>query len=135
MKSNPECTSSLITPFSTPSSGPATDSTLPQDDLRTLVSWERKWLMSFNIEKCHQLTVTKKRNRIPISYTLHKQILERVTHPKYLEVDLTENLWGEGGRRGGTHSVICSKSQQSEYLHIQKPEGMPNCCTDTLLLV
>ena len=44
-----------------------TDSIQLQDDPRTLESWERRWLMSFNVENCHQLAVTKKRNRIPTS--------------------------------------------------------------------
>ena len=44
------------------------------------------------LQKCHQLTVTKKRNRIPTSYTLHNQTLEGVTSAKYLGVELTENL-------------------------------------------
>ena len=50
-----------------------TDSTQLQENLRTLESLEKMWLMSFNAAKCHQMTVTKKRNRIPTSYTLHTQ--------------------------------------------------------------
>ena len=38
-----------------------TDSAQPHDDLRTLEPWERRWLMPFNEEKCHQLTVTKEK--------------------------------------------------------------------------
>ena len=53
-----------------------TDSTQLQDDLRMLESWERRWLTSFNLKKCRQLTVTKKRDKIPISYTLHNQTLK-----------------------------------------------------------
>ena len=67
------------------------DSTQLHDDLRTLESWERRWL-SFNVEKCYPLTVAKKRNRIPTSYTLHNQTVERVTTDKYLGAELTENL-------------------------------------------
>ena len=52
--------------------------------------------MSFNVEKCHHLTVTEKRNRIPTSYTVNKKTLERVASAKYLGVELTENLhWGK----------------------------------------
>ena len=43
---------------------------------------KRWWSMSFHIEKCHQLTVTKKRYRIPTSYTLRNQTLVRVTSVK-----------------------------------------------------
>ena len=48
--------------------------------------------MSFDVEKCHHLTVTEKRNRIPTSYTVNNKTLERVASAKYLGVELTENL-------------------------------------------
>ena len=52
--------------------------------------------MSFKVEKHHQLTVTKKRNRTPTSYTLHNQTFERVASAKYLGAELTKNLhWKE----------------------------------------
>ena len=68
--------------------------------------------MSFNIEKCHQLTVIKKRNRIPTSYTLHNQTLERVASTKYLGVEFTENLhWGN------TSSPLLQKPARLVHLH------------------
>ena len=72
-----------------------TDSTQLHDNLRIPESWERRWLLSFNVGKCPQLTVTEKRNRIPTSYTLYNQILEGVTSVKYLGVELKENLHWE----------------------------------------
>ena len=52
--------------------------------------------MSFEVEKCHHLTVTKKRNRIPTSYTVNNKTLERVASAKYLGAELTKNLhWKE----------------------------------------
>ena len=52
--------------------------------------------MSFNVEKCHQQTVTKKRNRIPTSYTLYNQTFERLASAKYFGVELTKILlWGK----------------------------------------
>ena len=48
--------------------------------------------MSFNVEKCHQLTVTKKMKRILTSYTLHNKTLERVASTKCLGVELTGNF-------------------------------------------
>ena len=102
-----------------------TDSTQLQEDLRTLVSWEGRWLISFNVEKCHQLTLTKKWNRIPTRYILHNQ-----TH------DSCEVPWSRVERKPPleeTHPINCSKSQQNEPLRTQEPEGMPNCCPDTLL--
>ena len=50
---------------------------------------ERRWVMSFDIVKCHQLTAIKKRNRIHTSYTLYNQILERLTSTMYFGVELT----------------------------------------------
>ena len=105
-----------------------TYSTQLQGDLRILEFWERWQLVSSNIEKCHQLTVTKKRNRIPTSYTLHNQTLERVTSAKYLELELMENFHG-----GETHPVNCCKCHHSERLCIQEAAGMPTCCPDILL--
>ena len=52
--------------------------------------------MSFNVEKCHQLTVTNKKNRIPTSYIPQNKTLEQVANAMYLRVELTENLhWGK----------------------------------------
>ena len=34
---------------------------------------------------------------------------------------------------GETHPLICYKSHQSEHFCKQEPEGMPNCCRDSLL--
>ena len=48
--------------------------------------------MSFNREKCHQLTVTK---NIPTMYTLHNQTHKRVTSAKCLGVQLTEAHYWE----------------------------------------
>ena len=129
----------------------------------------RSWCPS-TVDNCHQLTITKKRNKIPNRCTLHNQCpptsrmvtywpsprkgtrsptgalfttnvlrcrellptdrhqkkgtrsppaLERVTSAKCL-----------GGRvvreppLGEAHPLNCCKSQQSERLRIQEPEGM-----------
>ena len=55
-----------------------------QADLKKLEEWESKWQMSFNVQKCYLLTVTKKHNSIPTSYSLHNHTLERVPEAKYL---------------------------------------------------
>ena len=51
--------------------------------------------MAFNVEKCHLLSVTRKKARIETmcsyTYTLHNQTLERVTEAKYqVGASLTE---------------------------------------------
>ena len=69
--------------------------------------------MSFDVENCYQRTVTKKKG------TRSPPALERVTSAKCL-----------GGRvvreppLGEAHPLNCCKSQQSECLRIQEPEGM-----------
>ena len=88
-----------------------------------------RWLMSFNVEKCHRLYVIKNRNRIPISYILPNQTLERVGSTKHRGVELAESR-----HRGETHPVNCCKIKQSECLCIQGPEGIPSCCPHTPVL-
>ena len=98
-----------------------TYSTQLQGDLRILEFWERWQLVSSNIEKCHQLTVTKKRNRIPTSYTLHNQTLERVTSAKYLELELMENF------HGGKHiqSTAANATTVSAFAYRKQQECPP----------
>ena len=97
-----------------------------QHDLRTLESWERRWLMSFYVTS-------------PTDNDQEKEQDPHELHPPQLNPlescqckvpwsrELTENLhWGK-------HPVICCKSWQSECLCIQEPEGMSTCCPDTLL--
>ena len=117
MESHPEFASSLTTLFSTQSSGPHQVHPQLQDDLRTLESWERKWLMSIHTEKCQPLTVTGKRNRIPNSYTLPNQTLERVARAKFFGVQWTETL------HCGKH--IQSTAAPAKWARIQEPEGTP----------
>ena len=74
----------------------STDSIQLQVVLRTLESKKRRWRISFNVQKCCQLTVNKKRNRILTSYTFNYQTIERFASAKCLGLELTENLnWGK----------------------------------------
>ena len=67
-----------------------------QDDLKKLETWVSKWQMAFNVDKCYLLSISRKRIRIPTSYTLHEHTLERVSDAKYLGVLITDNLnWGK----------------------------------------
>ena len=54
------------------------DSEALQEDLSKLEKWEEKWQMGFNVDKCHQLTVSTKNNIINTSYNLHGQTVEKV---------------------------------------------------------
>ena len=88
MESSPECTSSLTILSSTQSLGP---SQTPTNYRMTLKHWSPGKGGGL-IETCHQLNVTKERNRIPTTYTLKKSSPCEVTSTKYLGVELTEAL-------------------------------------------
>ena len=77
--------------FTTP---PRLPLTLPYYKMTSEHSKEGRWQMAFDEAKCHQLSMTKERNKT--SYTMHDQTLHKVTRAKYLRVETTENLhWGK----------------------------------------
>ena len=64
-----------------------------QDDLISLQTWEDKWLMSFNPDKCEVLRITNKRKGIIASeYSIHGSVLRTVESAKYLGVTISRNL-------------------------------------------
>ena len=58
-----------------------------QNDLTNLELWVRKWLMTFNTEKCEAIQLSLK-PAIPNSYTLYGEHLKGVTEAKYLGVTI-----------------------------------------------
>ena len=67
-----------------------------QDDLNKLAKWEERWNISFHPEKCNVLTISRKKQPIMTSYTLHGQQLEHVTTAKYLGVSITSDMnWNQ----------------------------------------
>ena len=63
-----------------------------QTDLCNLEAWERKWCMSFNLDKCNIINVSRKINKIIHKYKLHEHELEIVNSTTYLGVELSKNL-------------------------------------------
>ena len=63
-----------------------------QQDLDSLTSWENKWKMNFNVDKCGILHVNRKRTPKIFKYHMNKQPLSRLDEAKYLGITLTENL-------------------------------------------
>ena len=63
-----------------------------QEDLQRLEQWEREWDMAFHPDKCSVLPFTRSHSPPLSNYTLHDQILERVTSTKYLGVILETKL-------------------------------------------
>ena len=55
-----------------------------QQDLDQLQMWEKTWKMEFHPEKCQVLHITKQRNPVKHTYTIHGQPLQAVTSAKYL---------------------------------------------------
>ena len=68
------------------------DARLLQQDLDTLSSWSRKWMMELNPRKCHAITVTRKKTRFIHQYSLNGEILDSVSSAKYLGVTITSDL-------------------------------------------
>ena len=58
-----------------------------QNDLTNLELWARKWLMTFNTEKCEAIQLSLK-PAIPNSYTLYGKHLKGATEAKYLGVTI-----------------------------------------------
>ena len=63
-----------------------------QHDLQILELPEKKWKMSFNVDKCVVVSITLKRNPIYSSYHLHGEQLTVVQCAKYLGVSIDSIL-------------------------------------------
>ena len=63
-------------------------------DLANVQEWERKWLMSFNADKCEVLRISNKRKLIigVSPYSIHGTALRTLDEAKYLGVILQRNL-------------------------------------------
>ena len=68
------------------------DAHILQQDLDRLHQWELQWDMEFNPIKCVVIHVTRSRTPVPSQYLLHGETLESVEGPKYLGVEISNNL-------------------------------------------
>ena len=68
------------------------DSSILQQDLDKLQSWEAAWDMEFNPSKCQVLHITKSKQPIKTHYALHGQGLEATSSARYLGMDITSDL-------------------------------------------
>ena len=101
------------------------DTLILQEDLNALEKWEGKWQMSFNVSKCHLLTVTRKTNPLQHQYTLHGQKLEKVKTAKYLGVELADNLnW-----KDHVHATAKKANRTSAFVY----RNLKGCPTDVQL--
>jgi len=70
----------------------ANDPETLQEDLKRLEEWEKKWRMTFNVDKCHIMHITKTRKTVKTDYTLHNQSMSVVQQATYLGVEFSSNL-------------------------------------------
>ena len=68
------------------------DTVILQKDLETLSSWEHRWQMSFNPDKCYVLRIPSSRSPIITSYKLGNSILQETKQHSYLGVDIQNDL-------------------------------------------
>ena len=68
------------------------DSIILQNDINTLVKWEKDWQMSFNASKCYTMRITHKLKFVNSSYFMGTTKLEEVKHHPYLGVELSSDL-------------------------------------------
>ena len=72
------------------------DCLILQLDLDSLQKWTEDWQMKFNFTKCDFLRITKKKCPITASYTIGENVIQEVSHIKYLGVIIDSQLsWSE----------------------------------------
>ena len=68
------------------------DQQILQDNLTRMVEWSTKWQMLFNADKCHAMTITRKRNPPKFDYSIKGTTLLDIKHHPYLGVELDHQL-------------------------------------------
>ena len=69
------------------------DALILQSDINKLINWSNKWLLSFNLEKCHVLTLGKFEDIMYAHrYSVCEHEIEHVDQEKDLGVILEPNL-------------------------------------------
>ena len=68
-----------------------------QSDLESLQCWEEKWLLKFNVSKCHVLKITRATvYKIEYNYQLHNTSLSELNSCKYLGIIIQSDLkWSQ----------------------------------------
>ena len=63
-----------------------------QADLNALNTWEENWAMEFHPQKCENISLSRKQNTLPASYSLHGHTLTNTETATYLGVTIQQNL-------------------------------------------
>ena len=75
---------------------PPTNSSILQEDLNKLSSWEKQWSMEFHPDKCQVLPITRNKIKLQNKYTLNGHTLAITDNAKYLGLTITSNLsWNQ----------------------------------------
>jgi hypothetical protein len=86
----------------------SSDSAKLQKDIDTLHSWSAAWQMSFNIKKCHVMSISRQRCKPLLEYRLGQNLLTTVDSYPYLGVNISSDL------RWSTHvDIICAKATRT----------------------
>ena len=79
-----------------------------QRDLDSLADWEQRRKMSFHLQNCTAMNITKRRTALPSQYQLHGHTLATDMEAKYLGVQITADL------RWDAHITdICNKANKT----------------------
>ena len=75
----------------------ATDHQLLQEDVYKLFDWSNRWQMSFNVQKCYVISITRKTTKKSnFTYKMSGQTLPTVPSSKYLGITISDKLkWSE----------------------------------------
>ena len=100
------------------------DSDTLQQNLDTLETRGRLWVMEFNPSMCQVLHISKSRHPAQQIYMFHGHALEAMDHAKYLGVDISKDLsWNTHISTNAKRTLgflkrnIKTKTQQSTQLH------------------
>lgn len=110
----------------------AQDAKALQEDLDRLQKWERDWLMSFNPSKCEVIQITRKRNPIRSTYSIHGRDLKVVKGGTYLGVHIDEKL------TMNTHVATTAKKANNSLAFLRRnltscPQDIKAQCYQTLV--
>ena len=96
------------------------DCEILQKDLDILKNWGEKWLMEFNVTKCHVMSITNKKTPFKFDYHLHNQKLEKVKSSKYLGVEISSDM------KWSNHiAQITSKANRTSAFITRNLKGCP----------
>ena len=83
-----------------------------QNDLNSLIEWEKQWSMEFHPDKCKVLRITNKLSPIESEYYIHNHKLENVDEAKYLGLTIHKKL----SRKPHVSMIIKKANQIKAFL-------------------